>query len=302
MMEDEKIVEETTEEEVTPTEEPTQEGASEVEEKAQEEPTEESSEDGATEEAQIEPDPDEQFLIREKVDGQEVVWDVRDPAQRKQLSENARQGVHYTKKMQILSESEKANQGWADIGRSVVNDPVFMEMQMAKQLGYQDPSIVFSNPQQPPEWLKESDPSAYADQLANYREVVRAKEIVKNATASYRETVASQSNAVLFQNARLKYELDDTKADQLQSFVTGKFKPNNLGMYDESDMEKAYWSLFGKEVSAREKLTSSENIRKTIQKATRGAPAKAVSDKHQTMTKKQKDDKDYVEFIREQTS
>lgn len=240
--------------------------------------------------------PDDQFFFREKVDGQEVVWDIRDPEQRKQLSANARQGFHYSKKLQALSEAEKANEGWTQLGRAAVSNPAFLQAMMAEKLGY-GPEVLYGPTQPPPDWMREQDPNAYADALASHKESIRARAIIDRSVETYLGQVSSSTNQILFDRVKLQQELSDAEAKTLRQYVEAKIKPNNLGVFEAQDVENAYWALFGRQRMASEKLKTSEQIKKTIQQA--ATPQSATSVKPERLTKKQKEDRGFVDYVRE---
>jgi hypothetical protein len=102
----------------------------------------EPSQPGTTTGAEPVQNPDEQFIFKMVVDGNEEVLDIRDAEQRKRLEDNARQGIKFTRKMQSVAEWEKANQAQLQFNQMILNDPDILKISVAKQNGL-DPSSLY---------------------------------------------------------------------------------------------------------------------------------------------------------------
>jgi len=282
-------------EQVEDSKEEPSEAVEETEEQKQPETAEEQPE-GTAEAEEGEENP---FLIRTKIDGEEREFDLNDPEIRQQVQEHISKGFDYTKKLQKVAEWEKTNDGFLKLGQTVANDPTFLKVSLAQQMGL-DPSLVFSNPSQPPEWLKTENPEQYADALAVYKQSIMAKQVIDNGATQYAQTMAQTNNQMLFDKSRMKYDLEPGEFAEFTNYVNNKIQPNQSGMYDESDMEAAYWAVLGKKRSGRDRLQTSETIRKTIQQGvTEASPTKAIPQKRERLTKQQKEEREFLDYVRE---
>jgi len=288
----EKASDESTEQVEPKVEEQPQEGTAETEEEASEEVVEGESEGG--EEEQANP-----FLIRTKVDGEDREFDLSNEDTLKEVQETLSKGYGYTGKMQKLSESEKSNEAWINLGKSVANDPFFVKHSLAQQMNI-DPSVLYANPQQPPEWLKTENPEQYADALAAYKQTMLSKQIIDQASESYTKQMAQTNNQMVLDKARLEHDMSEDEFRQVQNYVTTKIQPGQNGMYDASDVKSAFWALYGEKRAGQQRLDTSETIRKTIQTANREAGAgKSTPQRPERLTKKQKDDKAFTDFAKD---
>ena len=235
------------------------------------EPTEptEPTEPAEPSEPQAPPPPPEKKKYNLKVDGaeQEVEWSEDE------LLEHARKGLAFTKKTQVLAELEKQHQQDLSIAQQVKTDPTFMKAQLARLQGY-EPSVIFANPQPPPDWLKETYPDQWAQLKADYDFTVRVKSSVDNAFNSYVQMTSDQNNQTVFQKARLSFELSDEQYNRLVTHVRNKVMPDRMGLYSFDDVETQYWALFGRENAAAEKLKTSESINASLQRGAKRPPAK----------------------------
>jgi len=299
-MPDEQTVEQTTEEtqetqvEETQTEE-TQTEASEATGESEEQSQTEETQEGTAEESNP-------LIIRAKVDGEDREYDLNDPEVRAQVQETLSKGYDYTKKLQRIADFEKANEGLISLGRAVTQDPMYLKASIAQQMGY-DPGKLYATPQPPPEWLKTENPEGYADALADHREHTRMLEVVNRATDQATRSLAQKNNELLFERARLQYELSPDEYARVTNYVSTKIQPGQNGLYENDDVKSAYWALFGERRSGQQKLETSENIRKTIKGAVQESGArKPVSSKPQILKGQKKEDREFLDFVKDVVS
>lgn len=278
-------------------EEPTPEVEPEQPEEGTAEPTEVEEVSEQPEEAPETPEV-APYILRTTIDGEEREFDLNDEDVRKEVTERLSKGYDYTKKLQRIAEMEKANEGWVTLGKTVANDPLFLKASIAQQMGI-DPSVLYTKPTQPPDWLKADNPEAYADAMALFKQNAMAVQVVEQAAQQYTHTMAQQNNQLLFEKARLKFDLTPSEFAQMTDYVGRKIQPNRNGMYDDSDVTNAYWALFGEKKAGEKRLETSENIRKTIQTASREqGPKKPISGKRERLTKQERDDRDFLDYVR----
>lgn len=248
--------------EPTPVEpqEPPVQGTAEPQQQAepQEPPVAQEPKSEPTEPQEPAPEPKKYVL---KVDGEDI------EKTEEEIQELARQGLKFTHKMQQLSEYEKQVQTQVQLAKAVQADPTYAKAQIARQMGYQDPSFLFSNPQPPPEWLKEQNPQQYYEHLSYYNEMLRAKVVVDTAYTNYMGAAAQGANSTLFSQVALEKGLDENQKNELASFIQTNFRPDATGMYSKEIAESAYWAKFGRDAGAKAKIQNTNNIQKTIKKA-----------------------------------
>ena len=241
------------------------------------------------------PETDEQFLIKTVVDGQEQVFDIRDAEQRKTLQENAQKGFGYTKKMQSLSEWEKANQSQLQFSQMIMNDPDILKISVARQNGL-DPASLYGQLQMPDPSLVESNSVLYNQLLFDYQTKAWQRQQIENMTQAYGKIQADMNNSALFERARIEHELNDQEFNQVKTFLTMNFRPNNFNMYTKEQMDVAAGAIVGKTRQAQQQMTAIQKIDKSIKTASQPQTA---SVKVRPVAPAKKDTDDFHRYVRE---
>jgi hypothetical protein len=279
--------------ELTESQEQTQE---QVENTAEQQTPEEQAQ-STTEVAQEQENPDEQFLIKAVVDGQEQIFDVRDVEQRKALQENAQKGIHYTKKMQSLTEFEKANQAQINFSQRVISNPDTLEILVAQENGL-NPASLYGNPTPPPETLAQTDPILYSQQLFAYQSMMWERQKIKDLAKARGQQEASINNSALFEKARIESDLNDTEYNQVKMYMQNNFRPNLYGMFSKEQMDAAIMFVTGKARATQDKLNTIQKIDKALKTA---AQPMNTSVRPRSLPKEQEDRAKFHEFVRETT-
>jgi hypothetical protein len=241
-------------------------------------------------------DPNEQFIIKTVVDGQEQTFDIRDAEQRKSLQENAQKGFHYNKKMQSLSEWEKANQAQVQFNQGILNNPQMLEISVAQQNGL-DPSSLYGELKPPDTGLYETNPQLYFQMDLDYRTKMWQRNQIKTMTEAYGKMQADINNNALFERARIEHELSDIEFNQVKTFLTMNFRPNNYNMFTKEQMDVASSAIVGKSRQATQQMNTISKIDKSIKQAS-SAPGN-VSVRNHAIAPSQKDTDDFHKFVRE---
>lgn len=243
------------------------------------------------------PDPDEQFLIKTVIDGQEQIFDVRDTEQRKSLQENVQKGIHYTKKMQSLTEFEKANQAQINFSQRVISNPDTLEILVAQENGL-NPASLYGNPTPPPESLAQTDPILYSQQLFSYQSMMWERQKIKDLAKARGQQEASVNNSALFEKARIESDLNDTEYNQIKMYMQNNFRPNLYGMFSKEQMDAAIMFVTGKARATQEKINGIQKIDKAIRTA---AQPMNTSVRPRSLPKEQEDRAKFHEFVRDTT-
>jgi len=249
-----------------------------------------------TEQTQV--DPNEQFLIKTVVDGQEQVFDIRDAEQRKTLQDNVQKGAHYTKKMQSMSEWEKANQSQIQFNQMIMNDPDILKISVARQNGL-DPASLYGTLQAPDPSLAESNPSYYNQLVFDYQTKAWQRQQIENMTNAYGKMQADMNNNALYEKARIEHELNDNEFNQVKTFLVMNMKPNNFNMFTQEQMEVAASAIVGKSRQAQQQINAISKIDKSIKQASQ-APSN-TSVRNRSVAPSQRDTEDFHKFVREKT-
>ena len=290
---------ETTETESTqtqPEEAATETTETEEQPKGTAEVTEEVQEPTQTEEPLPPPPPEKKKFVL-KVDGQDVEKEYTEDEERAELQK----AIAFSKKQQALAEFEKTHQQDLSIAQQVKTDPTFMKAQLARLQGY-DPSIVFANPTPPPDWLKETNPDAWAQAKADHDFTVRAKSSIDQAFNSYVQMTSETNNRTVFEKAKMHFDLSDDQYNRLTAHVRNKVMPDRMGLYSFEDVETQYWALFGRENAAAEKLKTSESINASLQRGAKRTPAKPAGTKPEKLPPDVEEARRFRQWLKESTS
>jgi hypothetical protein len=245
--------------------------------------------------AEQQPDPNEQFLIKTVIDGQEQVFDIRDAEQRKALQDNAQKGAHYTKKMQSLSELEKANQAQVRFSQNIISDPDTLEILVAKENGL-NPASLYGNPNPPNDAIKETDPIGYANQFFAYQTQLWERQKIKDLAKARGTQEASISNNALFEKARIESDLNDVEYTNVKNFMQINFRPNTYGMFSKEQLDAAIIAVTGKARSTQQQLSTIQKIDKSIRTASQPMN---VSQKVRSAPKEVEDRDKFHQFVRD---
>jgi hypothetical protein len=243
------------------------------------------------------PDPNEQFLIKANVDGQEQIFDIRDAEQRKTLQDNVQKGIHYTKKMQSLSEVEKASQYQNQFAQGILSNPNTLEILVAQENGL-NPASLYGTPLPPNEALKEADPVGYANQFFAYQTQLWEREKIKALAQAKGTQQASINNNALFEKARLENDLNDVEYNQVTNFMQMNFRPNLYGMFSKEQVDTAVMAITGKARSAQRQLNTIKKIDQSLKSASQPMN---VSQKTRILPKPEEDRSKFHDFVRDVT-
>lgn len=247
---------------------------------------------------QTQEDPNEQFIIKTVVDGQEQIFDIRDTEQRKALQENAQKGFHYNKKMQSMSEWDKANQAQIQFNQMIMNDPDILKISVARQNGL-DPASLYGTLQVPDPSLQETNPMLYNQLVFDYQTKAWQREQIGKMTEAYGKMQADMNNNALFERARIEHELNDQEFNQVKTFLTMNFRPNSFNMFTKEQMDVAASAIVGKSRQAQQQINAISKIDKSIKQASQ-APSN-TSVRNRSIPPSQKDNDDFHKFVREKT-
>jgi hypothetical protein len=244
----------------------------------------------------VQKNPDEQFLVKAVVDGQEQVFDIRDQEQRKSLQDNVQKGIHYTKKMQSVSEWEKANQAQMQFGQSIVSDPDTLEILVAKENGL-NPASLYGNPNPPSQAIAETNPVEYAQQLFAYQSMMWEREKIKALARAKGSQQASIANQAMYEKSRIENELTDQEYAQVIGYMNN-FRPNIYGMYSRDQMDAAVMFVTGKSKAAQREMNTISKIDRSIRTA---AQTMSTTQKLRTLPPVQAERDKFHDFVRDVT-
>ena len=252
----------------------------------EEQATEEQSTEETTEESELEFKP-----YKIKVDGEDV--EIKSD---NELRELAQKGMHYTKKMQNLSEVEKNSAQQRQFVDQLSANPKVFEMLVAQNLGT-DPSLVFRTPTPPNESLKDFDPVGYGRQVQMYENELRQKQLIENTVPLVIKGQVDATNNVVFQRGAITHDLNDSQKAEVQQFIQTRFRPNPMGMFSDDDVKNAVNLLYGSKKSEQEKLKSSENFNKKLKQLSKDSPGKSTSQR--SNKEKESPEAAYLRYIEE---
>lgn len=241
------------------------------------------------------PDPNDQFLIKAVVDGQEQVFDIRDAEQRKQLQDNVQKGVHYTKKMKSVSEWEKANLAQTQFAQMIMGDPDILRISVARQNGL-DPSALYGELKPPDPSLAEVNQPLYSQLFFEYQTKVWQRDQINKMTEAYGKMQSDMNNNALFERARIEHELTDLEFNQVKNFLQMNFKPNAFGMFSKEQMDVASDAVVGKNRQAQQQMNTIKKIDQSIKSASQ---TMNTSVRTRSTLPEQKERDKFHDFVRE---
>lgn len=279
---EEQVQEETTQEVET-----SEEQQSETETESQTDDTQE------TKEAQPK---DDEYIFKLKNKEEEIVLDVRNPEHRKQLEENARKGIDYTKKTQLISELEQNLRDQQSKVASLQSDPDFVRLGIAKQMNI-PAEVLFQNPQPPNEAMKDYAPTEYIQAYNSWDLAVKQKQLVENTFQMLQKQNSDSINQALVKRARLKYDdVGEKEFTDMLNWASQRFQPDpRTGVYPEDSLDIAYKQLFGEKKMEETKLKLSNNFNKKIQEAVKQKPVKTVNQRVQKPA--ESTEKQFLDFV-----
>lgn len=246
--------------------------------------------------APAEPSPDEQFLVKTVVDGEERVFDIRDQAQRDELVETAQKGFHFTKKSQALSAWEQSKQQELQMAQQLLSNQDAVKMLVANQMGY-DPMMVLGQPVVPDETMRETNPIEYGRQYGYYQLQVDQQRRFNDAVQRYNQQVSTSANFALFERARVTHNLNDQEYQEVQRVVVSDMRPNAMGTYSDRQIEAAIRAVTGRERESKNKLDQSNKVQQALKNATK-TPARQASARPPILNDAQKKEKEYTEYVK----
>lgn len=278
-------IEEQVQEETTDNEQTSDEQESETESDTQQEETQE-----------VAKPTDDEFVFKLKNKDEEIVLDVRNPEHRKQLEENARKGIDYTKKTQLVSEIESELKAQKAKYSSFETDPDYVRLGIAKNMNI-PAEVLFQNPQPPNEAMKDYDPTGYIQAFNSWDLAVKQKQLVENTFQMLQKQQSDSINTAIVKRARLKYE--DTSEGEFKEMLTWasqRFQPDpRTGVFPEDALDIAYKQLFGEKKMANDKINISNNIQKKIKEAVKKQPIPSVNQRVQKPASSP--EKSFLDFV-----
>ncbi|MBE3116857.1 hypothetical protein IMZ68_06595 [Candidatus Bathyarchaeota archaeon] len=251
---------------------------------------------GTTEGAeQVQVNPDDQYIFKMVVDGNEEVLDIRNADQRKKLEENARQGIKFTKKMQSVAEWEKANQAQTQFNSMIMADPDILKISVAKQNGL-DPSSLYGELKPPDPNLANVDPALYNQLAFEYQTRAWQRNQIETMTQAYGKMQSEMNNTALFERARIEHDLNDVEFNQVKTFLAMNVRPNNFGMFSREQMDFATSAIVGKSRQAQQQMNTIKKIDQSIKSAAQPMNSSA---KTRSVASSQKETEKFHDFVRE---
>lgn len=267
-----------------------------AEQDSEEQPSETES-DTQQEDAPEEPvqSKDDEYVFKLKNKDEEVVLDIRNPEHRKQLEENARKGVDYTKKTQVISELEQHLKDERAKVQALNSDPDFIRLGIAKQMNI-PAGVLFQDPQPPNNSMKDWDPEGYLQAFNSYDLATKQKALIENTFQMLQKQNADSINTAIVKKARLKYDsVSEDDFGQMLTWASQRFSPDKNGVYPEDSLDIAYKQIFGEKKMEETKLNLSNNFNKKIKDAVKQKPVKTVNQRVEKPAKSS--EADFLEFV-----
>lgn len=214
-----------------------------------------------------------------------------------ELLQLAQAGLGFTKKSQGLSEYEKSVNDKVRLAEQMLSDPMTFKWQVAKNANIPIESL-FITPQQPPEWLKETDPVAYGEQMANFKMQLLQKQYVDATLQQTMQRYVVENNTALINKARIDSDLNETQTNQLMQTLNTFYRPNDYGMFTREQVDMATRALFGVNAVRDTKLQTSNNLVKSIKKSVGNIGNQSLNaKKSERLSQRQKDDREFLDFV-----
>ena len=194
--------------------------------------------------------------------GEEEI-EIRDEAE---LISLASKGVDYTKRVQAFTEAEKSRGAQDQIAGAVLNNPQLQKALIASQMGY-NPSVVLSDPVEPPEGLLQYDPQAYYKQKADADNQRVQRQYVENAFTELSSRTRETVNTSVLESARIRHDLNDKQYAEVQAFIRDNVRPSSSGTFSSQQVDFAVKALYAEQKEAASRLAQTRSIQDTVKRA-----------------------------------